>query len=76
MKTAGEHTNGLLSLKFRRKDMDHFTSILDNTLKTLNSDYEAKRHKNLTLEFPHVVSAPQGTFYNWMKQRGKNRWTK
>ncbi len=53
------------------KDMDHFTSILDNTLKTLNSDYEAKRHKNLTLEFPHVVSAPQGTFYNWMKQRGK-----
>lgn len=53
------------------EDLDHFTRILDNSLKTLNSDYEAKRHKNLTLEEPHVFSAPSGTFYNWMKQRGK-----
>lgn len=52
-------------------DMDHFTSSLDNALKTLNSDYEAKRHKNLTLEKPHVVIAPKGTFYRWMKNRGK-----
>ncbi len=52
-------------------ELAHFTRILDNTLKTLNSDYEAKRHKNLTLEMPHVIEAPKGTFYNWMKQRGK-----
>jgi hypothetical protein len=52
-------------------DMDHFTKILDNSLKTLNSDYEAKRHNDLTLESPHIVSAPKGTFYNWMKKRGK-----
>ncbi len=52
-------------------DLDHFTRILDNSLKTINSDYEAKRHKNLTLEMPHVVMAPAGTFYSWMKQRGK-----
>jgi hypothetical protein len=45
--------------------------ILDNSLKTLNSDYEAKRHKNLTLEMPHVISAPTGLFYRWMKKRGK-----
>ena len=53
------------------KDLDHFVRILDNSLKTLNSDYEAKRHKNLALEMPHIVSAPKGTFFNWMKKRGK-----
>ncbi len=52
-------------------DLDHFIQMLDNTLKTLNSDYEAKRHKNLTLEMPHIVVAKKGTFYNWMKKRGK-----
>lgn len=52
-------------------DIDHFVSILDGTLKTLNSDYEAKRHKNITLEKPHLLVAPKGLFYEWMKQRGK-----
>jgi hypothetical protein len=52
-------------------DLDYFTTTLDNSLKTLNSDYEAKRHKNLALELPHIVVAPRGTFYNWMKNRGK-----
>jgi len=52
-------------------DLDHFTKILDNSLKTLNSDYEAKRHKNLALELPHIISVPKGTFYEWMKKRGK-----
>jgi len=53
------------------KDLDYFTRVLDNSLKTINSDYEAKRHKNLTLELPNIVLAPKGTFYNWMKKRGK-----
>jgi hypothetical protein len=53
------------------KDLDYFTRVLDNSIKTLNSDYEAKRHKNLTLEMPDIVLAPKGTFYNWMKKRGK-----
>ncbi len=53
------------------KDLDHFTRILDNSLKTINSDYEAKRHKNLALEMPHITSVPKGTFYKWMKIRGK-----
>lgn len=51
--------------------IDQFVSCLDNALKMLNSDYEAKRHKNITLEMPHVLQVPKGTFYNWMKQRGK-----
>lgn len=52
-------------------DLDHFISILDGTLKTLNSDYEAKRHKSITLEAPRVVVAPKGLFYEWMRTRGK-----
>ena len=52
-------------------DFEHFISVLDGTLKTLNSDYEAKRHKSITLERPHVTIAPRGLFYEWMKQRGK-----
>jgi hypothetical protein len=52
-------------------DIDQFINILDKSLQELNSDYEAKRYKNLTLEKLHLVVAPQGTFYNWMKNRGK-----
>lgn len=50
---------------------EQFVSCLDNALKMLNSDYEAKRHKDITLEMPHVLKVPKGTFYNWMKMRGK-----
>jgi hypothetical protein len=52
-------------------DLEHFITVLDNSLKTINSDYEAKRHKNLTLERPHVKAVNLGTFYNWMKTRNK-----
>ncbi|PIF05194.1 MAG: hypothetical protein CSA36_08070 [Draconibacterium sp.] len=51
--------------------LETFITLLDQTLQNLNSDYEAKRHKNLTLEQPKIVVAPTGTFYNWMKKRGK-----
>jgi hypothetical protein len=37
----------------------------------LNSDYEAKRYKDLTLERPRLIMAPKGTFYRWMKSRNK-----
>ncbi len=50
---------------------EHFVTVLDTALKTLNSDYEAKRHKNMALEMPHLVMVPSGTFYAWMKERGK-----
>lgn len=52
-------------------DKDFFTAILDETLKELNSDYEAKRYKDICLEAPLVHFANPGTFYNWMKQCGK-----
>jgi hypothetical protein len=52
-------------------DRESFITCLDESLKALNSDYEAKRHKDITLEKPHLVAVPQGTFYRWMKKRGK-----
>ena len=48
-----------------------FTENLDKTLCSLNSDYEAKRAKNITLRMPIIHSMPKGSFYNWMKKRGK-----
>ncbi|MCZ8217692.1 MAG: GH3 auxin-responsive promoter family protein, partial [Cyclobacteriaceae bacterium] len=60
-------------IEFRKKpdDLTKFTEILDNTLRILNSDYDAKRAKDLALIAPVVHSAAEGTFYNWMKKRGK-----
>jgi hypothetical protein len=48
-----------------------FRQVLDETLQELNSDYEAKRHRNIALEAPVVHFAKPGTFYQWMKKRGK-----
>ncbi len=52
-------------------DINKFMRILDNTLKQVNSDYEAKRYKNLTLDFPQHIILKQETFYEWLKQKNK-----
>ena len=53
------------------KNIDYFTELLDNSLKSLNSDYEAKRYNNLTLNIPKIIIARNALFYDWLKQRGK-----
>ncbi|MFN4122337.1 MAG: GH3 auxin-responsive promoter family protein [Flavobacteriales bacterium] len=60
-------------IEFERppENLDYFTEVLDNALKTLNSDYEAKRYKDITLRKPIVRKLEEGSFYNWMKIRGK-----
>ncbi|QKG80997.1 GH3 auxin-responsive promoter family protein [Tenuifilum thalassicum] len=52
-------------------NIDTFANILDSSLCELNSDYEAKRAKNVTLDFPKVTQAAPGTFFEWMRERGK-----
>ena len=52
-------------------NFEHFVEILDSTLKSVNSDYEAKRYKDLTLTRPVVNRVPPGTFYAWFKERDK-----
>ncbi len=53
------------------KDINQFRTILDETLKSLNSDYEAKRYNNYVLDLPQLVIAAPNTFYNWLKEKGK-----
>jgi len=52
-------------------DIDYFGDVLDNALKSVNSDYEAKRYHDKILRPPSIVAVEAGTFYNWMKSRGK-----
>ncbi|HNW97371.1 MAG TPA: GH3 auxin-responsive promoter family protein [Bacteroidales bacterium] len=61
----------LIEFEIPPKDIRYFSEILDNALKSLNSDYEAKRYQNLILRSPVVREIPQGTFYNWLKSKGK-----
>ena len=51
--------------------LEKFTQILDQKLQEVNSDYEAKRYKSVTLELPHVLAVADGTFLQWMRERGK-----
>ena len=50
---------------------DFFCEVLDNALKSANSDYEAKRYHDLVLTHPVVIQVPEGTFYRWMKLNDK-----
>ncbi len=52
-------------------DIEKFTDILDTTLKSINSDYEAKRHKDINLVRPLVRQVPPGTFNRWLKSLNK-----
>ena len=52
-------------------DMNMFIDILDKSLMSVNSDYEAKRYKNLNLVLPVVRPVPKGTFNRWLKNKNK-----
>jgi hypothetical protein len=52
-------------------DFNQFVEVLDNTLMSVNSDYEAKRYKDLNLVKPIVWSVPKGTFNTWLKSKNK-----
>lgn len=61
----------LIEFEKAPEDLDFFAAALDNALKALNSDYEAKRYHDLMLQMPEVIMLPKGTFYAWMKSKGK-----
>ena len=52
-------------------DMAEFIRILDETLQQVNSDYEAKRYKDITLQQLELIKARPGVFSDWLKQKGK-----
>ena len=51
--------------------VEQFADLLDSTLQQINSDYEAKRFKNLALNRLEIRQVPVGTFHDWMRARGK-----
>lgn len=53
------------------RDINDFAHRLDITLQQLNSDYEAKRHKDITLQELEIIPANVGTFDAWLKSKGK-----
>ena len=52
-------------------DLALFAQALDRRLQEINSDYEAKRYKNITLQPLELIKACPGLFEQWMKKRGK-----
>lgn len=53
------------------QDAAHFAAVLDQTLRQLNSDYDAKRHRDLALAPPTLTVAAPGQFERWLARRGK-----
>jgi len=68
--TRGGHEWIIEFVKLPR-DLGEFTHVLDDTLRKINSDYDAKRTKDIALMAPTIHTVAEGTFYNWMKKRGK-----
>ena len=60
-------------IEFQREpaDIEQFATILDQALQQINSDYEAKRHKNITLQRLEIIKAKPGLFNEWLKRKGK-----
>ena len=55
----------------RPDSVDEFAMILDRSLQAINSDYEAKRHKDITLQPLQIVEAREGLFDDWLRGKGK-----
>jgi hypothetical protein len=69
-KEKGAH-EWVIEFKSYPDNMENFAKCLDNNLQQLNSDYEAKRHNNMTLN-PLVINvARPSLFYDWLKENDK-----
>ena len=60
-------------IEFAREphNLQAFADILDHKLQEINSDYEAKRYKNITLQPLQIIKARPGLFNDWLKAKGK-----
>jgi hypothetical protein len=61
----------LIEYEVEPQDQLRFNNLLDETLRVLNSDYDAKRAFDLNLKAPVVRNMPRGTFYEWLRVKGK-----
>lgn len=61
----------LIEFEKKPSDLGLFTYELDTALKNINSDYEAKRHKDIALKMPVVHSLKKCVFEEWLRSKGK-----
>ena len=61
----------LIEFSKRPQDMQQFADLLDKRLQEINSDYEAKRYKDITLQHLEIIEARPNLFNDWLKLRGK-----
>ncbi len=61
----------LIEFSKRPDDLQLFASLLDKRLQEINSDYEAKRYKDITLQHLEIIEARPNLFNDWLKLRGK-----
>ena len=70
-----DNSNGahewLIEFEKEPADIHQFTVELDSALQRANSDYEAKRYKDIALSLPVLRILKKGSFNNWLKSRGK-----
>lgn len=69
-KESGAH-QWLIEFEEEPADLNEFATLLDAKLCSLNSDYEAKRHKGMALGPLQIVKARKGLFYDWLGKKGK-----
>ncbi len=67
---SGAH-EWIIEFKKEPDNKAYFTEVLDTAIKTLNSDYEAKRFNDMILGMPIIHFAPENSFYNWLKSKNK-----
>ncbi len=68
--SKGRH-EWLIEFEQAPEDQERFTLALDQSLRAVNTDYDAKRSFDIALSLPSVVALPDGTFSRWLKQKGK-----
>ena len=68
--TKGSH-EWLIEFEKEPSDKEFFRRSLDLALQQCNSDYEAKRYKDITLDLPLIRHLPPGSFYKWFEHKGK-----
>ncbi|HVB03991.1 MAG TPA: GH3 auxin-responsive promoter family protein [Chitinophagaceae bacterium] len=65
------HHQWLIEFATVPADIERFRIELDRALQELNSDYEAKRYRNLAMEMPEIIPIKAGIFNAWLKSKGK-----
>ena len=61
----------LIEFNVLPNDMDNFVKTLDFELKRLNSDYDAKRYKDISLTEPEITVARENLFEDWLRKKGR-----